>query len=94
MYLSYQIERMQAAETMTAAERRAADEEVGRLAADLSALGQWMAGRASVVSRLLPEVWRLVATFRNEAAEIQRGGTTTCAQCAAFSPDAFAKSRR
>jgi len=79
MYLSYQIQRMQAAATMTAVERRAADEEVGRLAADLSGLGQWIAGRARVLGLQLLAARRSVIIFRNSPAGIPCGVASTAA---------------
>lgn len=79
MYLSYQIQRMQAAATMTAVQRRAADEEAGRLAADLSGLGQWIAGRARVLGLLLPVGRRSLAIFRNSPARLACGATSTAA---------------
>ena len=80
MYVSYQIQRMQAAATMTAVERRAADEEVGKLAADLSALGQRIAGRARALGLLLPVGRRAIATFRKSPAGIHCGGTSNWRQ--------------
>jgi hypothetical protein len=84
MYVSYQIQRMQAAATMTAVERRAADEEVGKLAADLSALGQRIVGRARALGLLLPVGGRSIAIFRKNPAGSYCGGTSnlTPAPCA------------
>jgi hypothetical protein len=79
MYVSYQIQRMQAAATMTAVERRAADEEVGRLAADLSAVGQRIAKPARALGLLLPVGRRSIAAFRKNSAGIYRGGTSNLA---------------
>ncbi len=65
MYLSYQIQRMLAAETMTAAERREADEQAGKLAADLAWLIQRARERASGLSRPVLAAWQAASTFRN-----------------------------
>jgi hypothetical protein len=51
MYVSYQIQRMQAAETMTTAQRRQTDDQLGTLAADVLRLGQRIAGPARSLGR-------------------------------------------
>jgi hypothetical protein len=95
MYVSYQIQRMQAAETMTAVERRAADDELGRLLADLSWLAQRIASPARAFGRALPVGWRSVTVFRNRAARMDRSeGPAICPRLPASSPETIANSSR
>jgi hypothetical protein len=80
MYLSYQIQQMQAADSMTAAERRVADEQVGRIAADLSWLGQRIAGRARILARPVRATWSHVTLFEMQGSEscAESATTTRC----------------
>ncbi len=67
-------------ESMTAAERRVADEQVGRIAADLSRLGQHIAGRARILARPLRPTWSHVTLFEMQGPECctENATTTRC----------------
>lgn len=80
MYVPSHIQRMLAADTMTTAERRAADEQLGKLAADMSRLRKRIAERARILARPLQVASRAVATFRKTARETRRGTTANCPQ--------------
>jgi hypothetical protein len=80
MYQSYRIQQMQAAASMTAAERHVADEQVGRIAADLSWLGQQIAGRARILAKPLQATWSHVTLFEIHGSEscAENATTTRC----------------
>ena len=54
MYLPHQFQRRLATETLTSAERRAADEQFGRASAAVSRLRRRTAGRARTLARSQP----------------------------------------
>ena len=64
MYVSYQVMRSLAADRMTAAEQRQADEQLGRIVSALSQSGRCFAQRAGALARALTPAGGWSASFR------------------------------
>jgi hypothetical protein len=87
MYLPHQFLRNLAPGGMSAAAQRAADEQVGRTAAAVSASWQRMAVRARAVVGWLPLV------FRNQSGQHRRQQADALPPCVRAVPESVAKSQ-